>query len=92
MKSILEDFACGNIDPDMRPLERNSEYEKAVAALTEAEGKVRAALNEADRGLLDALITAQGAVSHMADTDRFIHGYRLGVLMTTEVFYGKDNI
>ena len=92
MKSILEDFACGNINPELRSLEHNSEYEKAVTALTEVETKVRAALSETDRALLDALIGAQGAVSHIANTDRFVQGYKLGVLMTTEVYRGKDDI
>ena len=92
MKSILEDFACGNIRPELRPLEHNSEYEKAVTALTEAEAKVRAVLNETDKALLNTLIEAQGAVSHIANTDRFVQGYKLGVRMTTEVFYGKDNV
>lgn len=92
MRSILEELACGNISPDIRFLKHNSEYGKAVKALTEAEEKLRSVLNEAERELLNVLIVAQGAVNNIANTDKFVHGYRLGALITTEVFIGKEDL
>lgn len=92
MKSILEEFAQGNINPEPRFLRHNSEYEKAVKALSEAEKKLDAVLDDNGRELLKALIDAQGKVSHLSNTDKFIYGYRLGVLMTMEVFDGKADL
>jgi len=92
MKSILEEFACGNISPEPRFLKQNSEYEKAVNALSGAEKKLCAVLDDNGRELLKALIYAQGKVNHLANTDKFIYGYRLGVLMTMEVFDGKADL
>lgn len=92
MKSILEEFAQGNISPEPRFLKHNSEYEKAVNVLSEAEKKLYAVLDDNGRELLKALIDAQGKVNHLANTDKFIYGYRLGVLMTMEVFDGKADL
>jgi len=92
MRSILEELACGNISPDTRFLKHNSEYEKAVNTLTNAEKKLRSVLNEAEQELLIALIEAQGAVNHFANMDKFVYGYRLGTLITTEVFTGKEDL
>lgn len=92
MKSILEQFACGGINPAMRFIKRGSTYEKAVNTLCAAEEKLRAVLNEDERQLLTALIEAQGAVNDIANMDKFVHGYRLGVLMTMEVFSGKEDL
>jgi hypothetical protein len=92
MKSILEEFAYGNISPEPRFMKRNSEYGKAVKALSDTEEKLRNLLDDNGRELLTALIDAQGKVNHMANTDKFIYGYRLGVLMTMEVFDGKTDL
>jgi hypothetical protein len=92
MKSVLEEFACGNISPEPRFIKHNSDYEKAVIALSDAENKLRAALNGTEQGLLNTMLEAQGAVSLLANTDKFIYGYRLGVLMTMEVFNGKEDL
>ena len=92
MKSILEEFACGNISPEPRFMKRHSEYDKAVKALSDAENKLHAVLDDKGQELLKALIDAQGKVNYLANTDKFIYGYRLGILMTMEVFDGKADL
>ena len=92
MKSILEQFACGSINPAIRFIKRGSTYEKAGNTLCAAEEKLRAVLNEDERLLLTALIEAQGAVNDIANMDKLVHGYRLGALMTMEVFSGKEDL
>lgn len=37
MKSVLEEFACGNISPEPRFIKHNSEYEKAVSLIGRGE-------------------------------------------------------
>ena len=92
MRSILEDFACGNINPEQRFIKRGSEYAKALDTLSVAEEKLRAALNDSEKELLNALLEAQGAVNHLTNIDRFVCGYRLGALMTMDVFDGKQGL
>lgn len=53
---------------------------------------MRATLNGTEQNLLNALLEAQGAVGLLANTDKFIYGYRLGVLMTMEVFDGREDL
>jgi len=69
MRSILEDFACGNINPEQRFIKRCSEYAKALDTLSGAEEKLRAALNDSEKELLNALLEAQGAVNHLERVD-----------------------
>ena len=92
MRSILEEFACGNINPDQRFIERGSEYAKALDVLSNAEEKLRAALNDSEKELLNALLEAQGAVNHLTNIDRFVCGYRLGALMTMDIFDEKQDL
>lgn len=47
-------------------------------------------LNREERELLDGLLDANAEENALYAEDKFICGYRLGVLMTTEVFYGQD--
>ena len=91
MRSILEEFACGNINPEQRFIKPNSEYAKALDTLSGAEEKLRAALNDSEKELLNALLETQGAVNHLTNIDRFVCGYRLGTLMTVDVFNGKQD-
>lgn len=49
MRSILEEFACSNINPDQRFVKCGSEYAKVLDTLSGAEEKLRAALNDKKR-------------------------------------------
>ncbi len=89
MKSILEDFACGNLNPEQSFIKSNSEYANALDTLSTSEEKLRAALNDDEKILLDNFLEAQGAINHLTATDRFVCGYRLGALMTMDVLDGK---
>ena len=46
MKSILEEFAHGNINPSVGAIKRGSHYERLGKALVEAEDKITAGLGE----------------------------------------------
>jgi len=92
MRRILEEFACGNITPEARFFKRDSEYGKAMYALSDIEEKLLALLNENEKKLFDDFSKAQSEISFLSGIDKFIYGYRLGVLMTTEVFEGKENL
>ena len=91
MKSILEEFARGNINPNVGSVKRGSEYDRLGKALVEAENKITAGIGEELQDTMKQYIDLQGDTNLIANIDSFIYGYRLGVLMTMEVFNGKEN-
>ena len=89
MKSILEQFAYGNINPSEGEIKKGSRYERICNSTNDMENALLAVL-EGD--LLDTFkkyINEMAEAATMAETDKFIYGYRLGVLMTTEVYQRK---
>ncbi|MCL2852660.1 MAG: hypothetical protein FWE20_06475 [Defluviitaleaceae bacterium] len=90
MNNILEEFACGNISPDVVYHRRDSHQHKLnIETLSNNEAKLMAALDDELKETLNQLIEAQIESCTIEGIDRFICGYRLGVLMTMEVFNGE---
>lgn len=92
MGGILEQFACGNLNPNERNFRRGSEFGKKSRALIDAEKALRSALDEPQKMLLDSFVNAQYDSDYLERMDKFINGYRLGVLMTMEVFQANDEL
>lgn len=92
MKTILEKFAHGNISPEPRYFKQNSLYGKAMQALSEKEEKLSSTLSETQKALLKEFTDIQMELNSITGADKFVYGYKLGVLMTTEVFLGKDDL
>jgi hypothetical protein len=90
MKSILYDFACGNLSPEQRVFKKGSRYGRAMNVLSDSEEKLLSALDGELREAFKQFSEAQSEISHLSDIDKFICGYRLGVLMTMEVFNYKE--
>ena len=92
MKSILEEFACGNICPEPRFFKRDSRYGRAMEMLSDSEEKLLAVLSENEKETFKAFSGAQAEIDLLSGIDRFMYGYRLGVLMTIEVYAGRDDL
>ena len=92
MKSILEEFARGNISPEPRFFKKDSHYGCTLEIMCSSQEKLLSALDEDLKETLEQFSDAQAKLSVLSDVDRFIYGYRLGVLMTMEVFNGKDSL
>lgn len=92
MNSILEEFAHGNISSEPRFFKRDSHYGRTMQILADSEEKLLPLLDETGKELLKTLSDAQSEISLVSSIDRFIYGYRLGVLMTMEVFAGKEDL
>lgn len=86
MQSILEEFAYGNISPEVRFFKRNSQYGKAVEVLSYNEEKLIAKLNEEDKSLFEKYVEAQGEINRLTAIDNLLYGYKLGLIMTAEAF------
>ena len=90
---ILEEFAKGNISPEPRFFRRDSHYGRMIKILSESEEKLLAALGDDElKDTLKQLTKAQTEISYLTGIDKFVYGFRLGVILTTEVFDGKENL
>ena len=92
MPSILEEFAKGNLSVGAKYFEKNSDYGKIMNRLAKKEIELIERLDEQGKGIYDEFTKAQAEISLLDNTDRFVTGYRLGVLMTIEVFLGRDEL
>ena len=91
MKTILENFAFGNINPDVGSITRGSHYDKTMKALVENENKLSDELDGELAEIFKLYSDLQLEAAQITNTDKFIYGYRLGVLMTMEVFIGRND-
>lgn len=92
MKNILIDFANDNLQPNARFFRQGSEYSLAIERICQREDALLAALGETETALFKDYVEAQDEINYLTKTDQFIYGYRLGVLMTMEVFRTSDEL
>ena len=86
MRSILEEFAYGNISPEVQTFKRNSRYSQAMDAICSTEEQLLSKLNDEEKETFLKHIDAQGEVNQLTATKNLIYGYKLGLLMTAEAF------
>lgn len=92
MKSILEEFAYGNISPEARFFKRDSEFGKAMEFVSRNEQKLLDRLGADDRDLFEKYTDAQGEVNRLTAVRNLIYGFKLGLTMTAEAFVGMDGM
>ncbi len=92
MNSILEEFAKGNISPEPRFYSKDCDYGRKMKELCDIQEELLASLNEEQKKLLIDLNAVQDQICSLSSIDKFIYGYRLGTLMTMEVFSDKENL
>ena len=86
MRSILEEFAYGNISPEAQYYSRSSEFGQAMALVGRIEEKLLKKLNAEEKELLEKFMDAQGEVNQLTAVKNLLYGYKLGVIMTAEAF------
>ncbi len=92
MQSVLEQFAHGNISPEPRYFKKDSHFGKTMQELSDIEEKLIETLSDEQKTLLTNFTNTQMKLNSLTSVDKFIYGYRLGVLMTMEVFNGQDDL
>ena len=76
--NILKDFFYGNINPNEKQFDRNSEYGEAAAGLADKEEKLRSMLDHETSEILDKMICLQASITGMTAEEFFIDGLRTG--------------
>lgn len=92
MQTILEAFATENLSVEPVILKGGTEYQRAKNLYADLGEQLLAKLNEEEKELLEKYTDAMADKSHFYSVERFIDGYRLGVLMTMEVFAGGRDL
>ena len=92
MRSILEEFAYGNLSPEIQCFKRDSEYGQAMNALSGNEDKLLGRLEGEEKILFQKFVEAQGEVNRLTAVKNLIYGYKLGVLMTAEAFMTSGDL
>ena len=86
MQSILEEFAYGNVSLPPCSLPQTPAYKEAARLAAVNEENLLARLNEEEKDIFEKFLDAQGEAHHFTEIEHLIRGYKLGVLMTAEVF------
>lgn len=86
MKSILKEIYFGNIVPNQKSFNPNSDYGKAVKTLVDKEEKLLEVLNGSEKFMFNEFSDAQSKITVLTATDNFSYGFKLGALLMAEVF------
>lgn len=92
MIKILEALAEDNLCINPAIFKGNSEYRKAIKAMCDSAEALENKLSGEEKKLFEQFRDAQADESHIYNVDRFITGYRVGVLMMFEVFFGTAGL
>ena len=92
MNSILREFALGNLSTAPQTVSDNPKLATAMKISAESEAKLQSMLEGELLTTLEQFANAQLDIVALSTTDNFIHGYKLGVLMTLEVFCNKNSL
>lgn len=84
---ILSDFFYGNIVPNEKQFDHNSEFGRAADELAKEEEKLRTMLDDNTLALLDRMIQLQGTVTGMTAEGYFIDGFQTGFRIALAVLY-----
>ena len=92
MASILEEFAYGNVSPVAQFFKKDSEYGKAMKLVSRNEQKLLDRLGAEDKDIFQKYIDAQMEINRLTTVKNLIYGYKLGLIMTAEAFFGMDDL
>jgi len=92
MRSILTEFAYGNINPELQPDSKQSELGEAFALVDRIEEKFRARLHTEEVELLERFTEAHIELNRLTAVQNLLYGYKLGVVMTAEAFVTSDDL
>ena len=89
MDTIRELF-YGNIHPFERDVPKDSECDKLAKLTIRHENALRATLNESEVEILEKYKDAMTELNSLSECEGFINGFRLGVRLMAESFYGRE--
>lgn len=86
MKSFIEEFYYGNIDPQELSSELGSSLKKKLNSLVKNEDEFREKLTDEEKKMFQQYTNSYTEFLNMSIADSFISGFRLGAKFTHDVF------
>lgn len=89
--NILEELYYGNINPNDKSFDYNSDYGKFIKTISDNEEKLSAYLNaiptaSEEQHLFSELMNAEREVLCISEFERFIEGFQLGAKFIMDTF------
>jgi len=84
MKSILHELYYGNVNPNEKPFQRDSEYSRVIKSLSDSEEKLLKLLTGTEKELFETFSKAQGNLNEISVTESFVDGFCLGMRIAIE--------
>ena len=92
MPSILEEFAYGNVSPEVQTFQKDPKYGRVIELVSRIEQKLLDRLGADDKNLFEKYVVAQGEANQLTAVKNLVYGYKLGLMMTAETFIGMDDL
>jgi hypothetical protein len=92
MRSILEEFAYGNVSPEVQFFQKDSKYGRVTKLVSHIEEKLLDRLGADEKDLFQKYVDAQGEANQLTAVKNLVYGYKLGLIMTAEAFIGMDDL
>jgi hypothetical protein len=92
MHSILEDLADGRITPEARSCAKDARYRKAMELTVRHEKHLAEELRGNDKDIFEKLLDAQAEASQYVESNAFIYGFKLGLMIAAEAFLTMDDL
>ena len=92
MTSILEEFAYGNLSPEVGDFQCSSKYGEALRLLSLNEKNLMGRLNDEEKLLFEKYVDAQGELDRLTAVGNFVYGYKMGLTMTAEAFVDMGDL
>ena len=91
-KKLLKELYYGNISPQARPIEPNSDYRKLQEQLSDLADSFHKKLNVEDKKILDDIMTTWSNMSDTNGAESFSIGFKMGVKLILEIFEKDDEL
>ena len=90
MYGILEEFYYGNIDPQMREVNKNSKLYKMIFRMEEIEARLLNTLEGEEKEMFATYVDLANQTESASSLDHFLVGFRLGAKFTYDTFVSED--
>lgn len=91
-KKLIHELYYGNISPQTRPVEPNSDYQRLQVQLSDLADSLDKKLNAEDKTALDDIMTTWSNMSDANGAESFSLGFKMGVKMILEIFEKDDEL
>ena len=90
MYGILEEFYYGNIDPQMREVNKNSKLYKMIFRMEEIEARLLNTLEGEEKEMFATYVDLANQTESASSLDSFLVGFRLGAKFTYDTFVREN--